>query len=111
MELAVIIGIYSLMLAVAVVWICGKGGSLLNGYNIMSRKKKATYNEKAMLRFIGIATLIFAFFMALGHISMVFEISWLAYSFIVALAILFGAVNYAFFGKRFRKQADDTSNI
>ena len=45
--------IIALMIVMSVFLLNGKGAFLIAGYNTMSKKRKALYDEKAMCRFAG----------------------------------------------------------
>jgi hypothetical protein len=88
-------------------WINGKGGGLMNGWNSMDKEKKALYDERAFLRFNGLMMLtaaavwaVSAFIIYLGHF-------WgMTISVLAVIPIAAGNI-YSLRSNRFRKKDAD----
>ena len=60
-------------LLLGVIFSCGKGGSLIAGYNSSSSEEKAKYDEKALCRAMGRLMFVFAACTAVVALSVVFD--------------------------------------
>lgn len=93
------------LVAIAIVLLCGKGGFLIAGYNTMSPKEQSQYDEKALCRFVGKILLPVGLLSPAVAIGGIFHMGWLPrvyFAVITALALF--AVVYANTGGRFRKK-------
>lgn len=81
----------------------GRGAFLISGYNLMSKEKKARYNEKALCRFTGNLLFIVAFLLIFAVIGGIYNIIWLI-KLILTLLILLIVVSsiYVTYSPRFR---------
>jgi len=85
----------------------GKGAFLIAGYNTMGDDKRATYDEKALCRAVGILLLSMAGFGMLFPLAMYLEVQWLFWvAFIPFMVLPFGFAIYANTGNRFRINFD-----
>jgi len=83
----------------------GKGAFLIAGYNLMSKKEQAKYDEKALCRFTGMVTLWMTCCMALFPISILIGVTWVLYCAVgitTVSAVVF--LIYANTGNRFLKK-------
>ena len=92
------------LLLMAVMFLKGRGASLLAGYNTLNPQEQAKYDVKAMLRATGwmlISVCLCIVFMTAG---IYFYLEWLVYtSAIIKVTIILGFVLYANTGGRFRR--------
>ncbi len=65
----------------------GRGAFLISGYNMLSKEKKARYNEKALCRFTGNLLFLVAFYLIFAVIGGIYNIVWLV-KLILTLIIL-----------------------
>ena len=82
----------------------GRGAMLLNFYNIMSKERKANYNEKALCHFFGNIILLIDCILIFAMIAGIFEVT----SIILALFLVIAVISivstiYAYTNERFRK--------
>ena len=92
------------LLIMAIVLLSGRGGALIAGYNTMSKKKKALYDEKAMCRATGGFLLVFIIFLGLIQVGTYSATAWLTITATALLIVL--TVGFLIFmntGKRFMK--------
>jgi hypothetical protein len=81
----------------------GHGAFLINFYNIMSKERKAKYNEKGLCRIFGNLLLFADFIIVMEVIAALFNITWLIIFLTVILIIVaIGITIYAFTNERFR---------
>ena len=93
----------SVIMIPAILFINGKGGFLLAGYNTMSPDKKARYNEKVLLKFVGWLLIIYVIGLLLGILMFDVGINWFGSAIMVIIHLAFFAgLIYANIGKRFR---------
>lgn len=82
----------------------GKGAFLIAGYNTMSEKEKAQYDEKALCRSMGKLMYLLGVCFAAVTAAAILEIIWLMWTGIgVFLAIIIIDVVYSNTGNRFKK--------
>ena len=97
-------GVVVLFLALGVLFLRGKGASLIAGYNTAPKTAKARYDEKALCRFM--AKLMFA--LAVCWLPVVLselldQIGLFYLGLGLYMAVIFGGVIYANTGNRFRR--------
>jgi hypothetical protein len=97
------------LLVMAAVLLSGRGAFLIAGYNTMSAREKATYNEKALCRSMGKFMLVVTLATVLIPIALLIDQLWLlvvgvALTFVVIIAYLV----YVNTGNRFRRTAART---
>ncbi len=92
-----------LLISLGFVLRSGRGAFLISGYNMLSKEKKARYNEKELCRFTGNLLFVIAFLLIFAIIGGIFEIIWLV-KLILALLILTAlvAIIYVNTDSRFR---------
>ena len=80
----------------SVIFLCGKGGFLIAGYNTANKEEKAKYDEKKLCRVMGIGTLLMTLSIVLGIILEDYE-SYLIIggTVIVTIVVLVGNSFYA----------------
>lgn len=90
------------MLIISIVLLSGHGASLLAGFNTMSKAERATWNEKAMSRFMGVILLVFTLLIGASFLGafVVMELLWGAL--VAAIGELIFGVIYMNKSKRFR---------
>lgn len=82
----------------------GKGAFLIAGYNTMSEKEKAQYDEKALCRSMGKLMYLLGACFAVVTAAAILEIIWLMWTGIgVFLAIITIDIVYSNTGNRFKK--------
>ena len=82
----------------------GKGAFLIAGYNTMSEKEKAAYDEKALCRSMGKLMFLLGACFAVVTAAAIMEIMWLMWTGMgVFLVIIAVDVIYANTGNRFKK--------
>jgi hypothetical protein len=92
------------MLVMAFFLLNGKGAFLIAGYNTMSAKEKARFDEQALCRSVGWLLVAICACTVLVPVGLAFGMSWLTYVGIVLIfAISVGYLVYANTGNRFRK--------
>ncbi|MDR0347370.1 MAG: DUF3784 domain-containing protein [Coriobacteriales bacterium] len=102
--LVIFIIVVGSLLAMAVVLLNGKGAFLIAGYNTMSAREKATYDERALCRSMGKLMLAVTLAIALVFVALLIDQSWLLYSGIALSVVLpLGYLVYANTGNRFRR--------
>ena len=94
MIIVIIMGICILgCLTLGVFMLQGKGAGLISGYNMLSKEKKALYNEKALCRYTGWLLILVSICIALMTVGMQFYFSWLIWGSMVSLVVIcFGGV-------------------
>ncbi|MCL2387428.1 MAG: DUF3784 domain-containing protein [Defluviitaleaceae bacterium] len=102
---AINIPIIIMLVAMGITLLCGKGGSLLAGWNTMSEAEQAKYDKKVLFRFLGLMLILLAGVTALIPIGIYFDnlaIVFIAAAFMLVIPI--AAVVYANSSKRFRSK-------
>ena len=95
-------------IVMAIFLLKGKGAFLIAGYNTMSSKNKAAYDEKALCKAVGWLLIVLSVLMLLFPLAMQFQAMWLFWvSFILFFLATIGFAIYANTGNRFRKNAPD----
>ena len=98
----IIVGTGIVFIILGIVFLSGRGSSLIAGYNTMPKEKKGKYDAKALCKFTGVICMligILVFGLAIESIA-----SWYTwFSTIAVIAILVFAVIYANTGNRFKK--------
>lgn len=75
------------------VFLSGKGGFLIAGYNTMSEEEKKKINEGALLKTMGKLMFALAFIMLFWIFSSIWEIDWLFYvGLVLFLLFVFGTI-------------------
>ena len=93
------------LVAIAIVLLCGKGGFLIAGYNTMPPKEQAKYDEKALCRCMGKLMFALAGTWVIIALSALLDRMWLYYVGLgLFLAVCFGGVIYMNTGNRFRRR-------
>ena len=93
------------VIIVGIVLCCGKGADLIAGYNTASPKEKATYNEKALCRAVGVLVLVIVGcveFLMLGLVLNVTALVW-GGGILMAVSTVFGVI-YVNTSKRFTRK-------
>ena len=101
----IFIPVILLMLAIAIALLCGRGASLIAGYNTLSDAKRANYDEKALCRFTGWLLIATCASMGIVWAGVHFSVSWAIWVGIALMTALpvAGAI-YANTGGRFLKK-------
>ena len=90
--------------ALGLMFRAGKGAFLIAGYNTMSEKEKAAYDEKALCRSMGKLMFLLGACFAVVTAAAIMEIMWLMWTGMgVFLVIIAVDVIYANTGNRFKK--------
>jgi uncharacterized membrane protein len=107
LTLAVNIPITIALFFIGILFLLGKGGFLLSGWNTMSPEKRARYNARAVFTFTGILLIVIAFLMILLTVGIYLSeahdnhvLTWIAAALLCTVPIV-GAI-YANLSKRFR---------
>ena len=94
-------------LALSITFLSGKGAFLLAGYNTMSKREKAKYDEKAVCRCMGKFTLAMTFVLMLCPIGIHTGMLWMQFLVIPFTVIATPCLLiYANTGGRFLKKGD-----
>lgn len=96
-----------LIAALGVVFLAGKGSSLIAGFNTMPREEREMFDEKKLCRFMGIMTLIIAVLIGATNLGAWLKLAWLgtiAGALIAAVGIFM--IVFLNTGKRFQKSPD-----
>lgn len=100
----VILIVITLFIGIGIIFINGKGSSLIAGFNTMSPEEKENYDTVALCKFMGKMMFVLSFCMLFWLLSEVYATDWL---FTVGIIIFIGAVAfmliYANTGNRFKK--------
>lgn len=89
---------------IGLIFINGKGASLISGYNSMSEAEKEKYDEDALAKFMGKMMFALIFSMIFWLLSTLLSMDWLLYvGIILFVGIAIFIVVYANTGERFRK--------
>jgi hypothetical protein len=109
--LYVVIGLVVIpMLVMALFLLNGKGASLIAGYNTMTAKEQALYDEKALCRSTGWLLIAISACTALLFIGIAFGVMWLMpVAVVLIFVIIVGYLVYANTGNRFRRK--ETLNV
>ena len=92
------------LIIISIFLLCGRGASLIAGYNTMNKEKKAFFDEKALCRATGAILLAVAMCFALIPIGIYLEVSWITwFAAVLTVALPVGFAVYANTGKRFLK--------
>jgi hypothetical protein len=107
----VVIGLIVIpMLVMALFLLNGKGASLLAGYNTMTAKEQALYDEKALCRSAGWLLIAISACTVPVLIGIAFGMMWLvSVAVVLIFVIIVGYLVYANTGNRFRKK--ETLNV
>ncbi len=96
--------IFFVLLGISMLLRSGRGAILLNGYNIMSREKKARYKEQALCRYFGNVLLFADLYLILVLVAGIFEVTWLIILLTVILIVIcIGTTINAYTNPQFRK--------
>ncbi|MGN8646651.1 DUF3784 domain-containing protein [Gracilibacillus sp. HCP3S3_G5_1] len=94
----------SLFVILGIVFINGKGSSLIAGYNTMSPEEQNKYDIVALSKFIGKMMFALSFSMLFWIFSVAYEMNWL---FVLGLVLFIGIVIFILIyvntGNRFKK--------
>ena len=94
-----------LFVILGIVFLCGKGSFLIAGYNTMSPQEKATWDEKALCKTIGVLMLIVAACLtAAGLGSVLHKYVFLTISIILIFVTAIGGVIYISTSKRVKRK-------
>lgn len=100
----VMIIVIALFIGIGIIFINGKGSSLIAGFNTMSPEEKENYDTVALCKFMGKMMFVLSFCMLFWLLSEVYASDWL---FIVGIVLFIGVVAfmliYANTGNRFKK--------
>ena len=103
MELIVPLSVILLFLIFSFILLQGKGAILIAGYNTMSAKKKAKYDEAALCKATGKLLLTITLFIALITAADFFGMDWLVtISLVFMFVIISIALIYMNTGNRFK---------
>lgn len=106
-----IIAIFILLFVIlGIVFMKGKGNSLIAGYNTMPQEEKKKYNSIALSKCIGKMMFALSFIMLFWNVSIIYDVNWL---FNLGIILLIGIVVYTIIyvntGNRFKKQHDSVN--
>ena len=73
----IIAGVIILFIVLGIVFINGKGSSLIAGYNTMSPEEKGKYDTVALTKFMGKMMFALSFSMLFWILSLAYEMNWL----------------------------------
>ncbi|MCM3317153.1 DUF3784 domain-containing protein [Rummeliibacillus stabekisii] len=100
----VMIIVIALFIGIGIIFINGKGSSLIAGFNTMSPEEKENYDTVALCKFMGKMMFVLSFCMLFWLLSEVYASDWL---FTVGIVLFIGVVVfmliYANTGNRFKK--------
>jgi|GEM_PF-1796153 len=96
---------------IGLIWFIGKGGNIMNWYGSMEPAIKATFDEKAFLRFNGKAMLILAGVLAVSTILVYFGHFWTMWVVVFASFVLGAANIFSLKSKHFRLKDSDGKPI
>lgn len=100
----VMIIVIALFIGIGIIFINGKGSSLIAGFNTMSPEEKENYDTVALCKFMGKMMFVLSFCMLFWLLSEVYASDWL---FTVGIVLFIGVVAfmliYANTGSRFKK--------
>ena len=101
----VLLFVAGLISALAYQLIKGRGADTISGFNLLSEKKKAKYDEKVLCRFVGKLMFFFAGCLILITAGILLQqhVVIIAGSALLASAIIFSVV-YILTGNRFRRK-------
>ena len=93
------------VIIIGIVLCCGKGAFLIAGYNTSSPEERATYNEKALCRAVGVLVLVIVGSVELLMLGMILDMTALVWGggILMAVSTVFGVI-YINTGKRFRRK-------
>ena len=93
------------VIIIGIVLCCGKGAFLIAGYNTASPEEKATYNEKALCRAVGILVLVIVGSVELLMLGVILDMAALMWGggVLIAVSTVFGVI-YVNTSKRFRRK-------
>lgn len=96
--------VIALFIGIGIIFINGKGSSLIAGFNTMSPEEKENYDTVALCKFMGKMMFVLSFCMLFWLLSEVYASDWL---FTVGIVLFIGVVVfmliYANTGNRFKK--------
>lgn len=93
-----------LVLIIGILLLHGKCSFLIAGFNVMTKREKERFDEKALSRFVGWVMIAIFLCSALLLVGGVLNRIWLVGGGVACiLALCFGAAVYANTGNRFRK--------
>ncbi|MBO1002856.1 DUF3784 domain-containing protein [Pseudogracilibacillus auburnensis] len=106
MTILILIQVFIMILfaVIGLIFINGKGASLIAGYNSMSEAEKEKYDEVALAKFMGKMMFALIFSMIFWLLSTLLSMDWLLYvGIILFVGIVLFIVVYANTGERFKK--------
>lgn len=94
-----------LFILLGIVFSCGKGASLIAGYNTASSEEKAEYDEKALCRVVGILMFACAACCGVMALSAVFDnMAFFWIGFILLCAVVIAGVIYMNTSKKVKRK-------
>ena len=103
MEMVISLSGILLFFIMSIVFLQGRGAILIAGYNTMSAKEKAKYDEVALCKATGKMMLGITFSMVLIFVGEFFQIDWLPIVGVsLMIVIIFGGVIYMYTGNRYQ---------
>lgn len=103
--LVIISAVGLIFVCLAIIFLFGKGAFLIAGYNTLPKNKKDRFDEKKLLRFIGLITLIIGLLTPLVAIGGIYKLSWLIWLYvIVVVGLSIFAIVYSNTKDRFKKR-------
>jgi hypothetical protein len=100
----IISGMIILFIILGIIFIKGRGASLIAGYNTMPQEEKQKYDTAALTRFIGKMMFASSFCMLFWIVSVVYEMNWLfTLGTVLLAAIIIFMLIYINTDNRFKK--------
>ncbi len=103
----IIVCVFVLILLISLGFVLrsGKGAFLISGYNMLSKEKKARYNEKELCRFTGNLLFLVAFLLIFAIVGGIYEIVWLVKLILVLIILtVIAGIIYVNTDSRFRNK-------
>lgn len=103
--LVIISAVGLIFVCLAIIFLFEKGAFIIAGYNTLPQNKKDQFDEKKLLRFIGIITLIIGLLTPLVAIGGIYKLSWLIWLYvIVVVGLSIFAIVYSNTKDKFKKR-------